>query len=78
MTLHVHAVCARQLWGMSDREFRARAREQLVDDVPAHIIIPTSRFRVTWDLIAIILVLYTSVLMPYRMAFLESFAVDGW
>lgn len=73
---------ARALYGMSDREYRGKViAEQLRlagDGNGRRVVHPDSPFRVYWDLCAIFLVVYTSMLLPYRIAFLTAFQVDGW
>jgi len=69
---------------MTDKEFGARqvrrrrnaaARRGCIKCLP--VIHPESHFRVRWDLIAILLVLYTSLFVPFRVAFMP-FEVNFW
>ena len=75
--------CGSKLWGMTDKEFGARrVRHNMVWSgargcARLPLIHPESAFRVRWDLVAILLVLYTSVFVPYRVAFMP-FAINFW
>jgi Ion channel len=42
------------------------------------IIQPDSLFIKTWNVILINLLLYTTIVMPYRMAFIQGVAYDAW
>jgi len=72
-----------KLWGMTDREFGARQvrlrqstyKTGCIRCLP--LIHPDSAFRVRWDLVAILLVMFTSLIVPFRVAFMP-FEVNWW
>lgn len=42
------------------------------------ILYPNSNFKSIWNLVLIMLLLYTATLMPYRITFVEKSGRDGW
>lgn len=58
--------------------FHHPRREGLVANVPWYLIQPNSRFKVGWDTLAIVLLVYTVVIVPVRIGFeIEDFCPSG-
>jgi hypothetical protein len=47
-------------------------------DFPKYLIHPESRFKQIWNLCICFLLLYTALIMPYRVAFMENVYWDSW
>ena len=44
----------------------------------AIVLLPNSMFKMFWNLLIIVMVLYTASISPYRLAFADEFVVNGW
>ena len=45
---------------------------EVVEFVPPYIIMPTSTFKSYWNIVNIILLIYTAIYMPYRISFIDQ------
>lgn len=48
------------------------------DYFPCYLIHPESNYKRAWNLVCIVLLVYTAYIMPYRLAFQETVYWDGW
>ena len=44
----------------------------------SHLITPNSRFKKAWDLLLALILLYTALVMPFRLAFYDTIFWDTW
>ncbi len=47
-------------------------------ELPFPVIHPESRLRKTWNFITSVLLIYTATVMPYEIAFIDSYPYDSW
>ncbi|MEE4248579.1 MAG: hypothetical protein V2I33_24640 [Kangiellaceae bacterium] len=71
--------------GSKDLEqvIRGRAAKFIIDKLnrertPFCVIHPASRFKSLWNIVLVILLLYTATIMPFRMAFIETDWYTPW
>eukprot|EP00347_Sterkiella_histriomuscorum_P023172 403335679 len=57
-----------QLFGVS----RGLADLQLEENIPPYILMPADQFRGIWNIINIVLLLYTAIFMPYKVSFVDK------
>lgn len=48
------------------------------ESFPWYLIHPESKFKKSWDLVCVLLLIYTAYVMPFRLAFKETVYWDGW
>lgn len=52
--------------------------EQIVENMPKFILHPSTKFKVFWNIVMALLLLYTAVVMPYTLTFLDYTMYDPW
>lgn len=73
---------------MQDIEGRVRRLSSIMNDfrgttieiesTPFYLIHPKSKFKKTWNIVMVIVLLYTATIMPYRISFIEGTVYDAW
>ncbi|CAG9326192.1 unnamed protein product [Blepharisma stoltei] len=61
-----------------EEDFRFKKVEEEEKNIPWYILNPCGRFKRTWNSFLTITLLYTAVIMPYRMAFSDVVFFDVW
>jgi hyperpolarization activated cyclic nucleotide-gated potassium channel 1 len=72
-----------QLIEMKSRKsegFRKLTFDQYIPSSPisTHLITPNSNFKKAWDLLLALILIYTAIVMPFRLAFYDTVFWDAW
>ena len=52
--------------------------ELLDEDMPNFMFHPNRTPKTVWNLIMVVLLIYTATVMPYKISFIDSVPGDGW
>lgn len=61
-----------------ERRETKKKKTLVLQEIPWYIIRPTSLFRISWNVVMFLLLIYTATLMPYRIAFEDQIFFDGY
>ena len=63
---------------MINKRRQNEERKEEPTEIPWHMVDPRSRFKQIWNVVILILLLYTFTLMPYIIAFIDVTFDSPW